>query len=123
MKGSTKAVPGNGFRKSLNTIYMNKLVQRSFLNALSTTAYVTVIATFLFNANKIFAPKDTAFAPMAALMLLVLSAAVTGSLVVGKPLLMFLNGQKSEAVKLFIYTVCWLALATIIFFLFNIQFK
>jgi len=104
-------------------IYMNKLIKRSFLNALGTTAYVVVVATFLFNASRIFAPKDTAFAPMAALMLLVLSAAVTGSLVLGKPLLMFLNGQKNEAVRLFIYTVCWLALATIIFFLANIQYK
>jgi hypothetical protein len=95
---------------------MNKLIQRSFLNALGTAAYVTAVALIMFNGNKLFGVKDTAVTPIAVLMLLVLSAGVTGSLVLGKPLLMFLNNQKSEAVKLFIYTLCWLALATIILF-------
>ena len=102
---------------------MNKLIQRAFLNALGTTVYVTAIALFLGHASKIFGQKDSPFAPVAALMLLVLSAAVTGSLVVGKPMLMFLNGEKNEAVKLFIYTLCWLALATIIAFIANLWFK
>jgi hypothetical protein len=95
---------------------MNKLIQRSFLNVLGVVAYVTVVALVMSNGNKIFGVKDTAVTPVAALMLFVLSAAVTGSLVVGKPLLMYLNNQKNEAVKLFIYTLCWLALATIILF-------
>ena len=95
---------------------MNKLIQRSFFNALGTVVYSAVIGTILFNGNKIFQPKDTAFAPISALILLVLSAAITGSLVVGKPVLMYIDCQKKDAVKLFIYTVCWLALATIILF-------
>jgi SNF family Na+-dependent transporter len=95
---------------------MNKLIQRSFLNVLGVVAYVSGVALIMSNGNKIFGEKDTAVTPIAALMLFVLSAAVTGSLVIGKPLLMYLNNQKSEAVKLFIYTLCWLALATIVLF-------
>jgi len=96
---------------------MNKLLQRSFLNALGTAVYVTVVGTILWNNNKILEPKDNAFTPIAALMLFILSAAITGSLVIGKPMLMYIDGQKKEGVKLFIYTVCWLALGTVIIFL------
>jgi len=100
---------------------MNKLVQRSFLNALGTALYIIVVATVLFNSNKIFEQKDNAFTPMAALMLFVLSAAITGSLVIGKPVLMYLDGQKKEGVKLFMYTVGWLALGTLILFFTQIK--
>ncbi|MDB4940449.1 MAG: hypothetical protein JWO40_874 [Candidatus Doudnabacteria bacterium] len=95
---------------------MNKLIQRSFLNALGTVAYVSLISIVMSNGNKIFGEKDTAITPIAVLMLFVLSAAITGSLVVGKPLLMYLNNEKNEAIKLFMYTVGWLALATIVLF-------
>lgn len=95
---------------------MNKLVQRSFLNALGTVAYVTVVALIMSNGNKIFGVKDTTLTPIAVLMLFVLSAAITASLVAGKPVLMYLNNQKNEAVRLFIYTLCWLALVTVVLF-------
>jgi hypothetical protein len=100
---------------------MNKLLQKSFLNALATALYIAVVAIVFSNANKIFAQKDNAFTPIAALMLFVLSAAITAGLVVGKPVLMYLDGQKKEAVKMFIYTISWLALGTIILFLTQIK--
>lgn len=96
--------------------HLNNLILRSFLNALGTVVYVSLISLVMSQGNKIFGEKDTAITPIAALTLFVLSAAVTGSLVVGKPLLMYIENQKSEAVKLFIYTLCWLALFTIVLF-------
>ncbi len=93
-----------------------KLIKRSFLNVLGTVAYVSVVAVIMSHGSQIFGKKDTALTPVAVLMLFVLSAAVTGSLVAGKPLLMYLNNEKSDAIKLFIYTLCWLALATLILF-------
>lgn len=93
---------------------MNNLILRSFFNALGTTAYVAGVATIMQNAEKIFGEMDKATGPIAFLMLFVLSAAVTGGLVLGKPVLMYLNNQKSEAVKLFLFTLGWLALGVII---------
>ena len=87
------------------------------LNAAGAIAYVALVGTIMQNGNKFFGPKDTALTPVAVLSLFVLSASVTGSLVLGKPVLMYLDGQKKEAVKMFIFTVCWLALATVILFL------
>jgi heme O synthase-like polyprenyltransferase len=100
---------------------VNKLLQRSFLNALGTGVYVTAIAALIYNGNKIFGQKDTAITPIIVLMLFVVSAAITGSLVLGKPVLMFLEGQKNQAIKLFIYTVGWLFLILVILVLANLR--
>jgi hypothetical protein len=102
---------------------MNKLIQRSFLNALGTVAYVSVVATIMQNGEKIFGNVNQSIAPIAFLTLFVLSAAITGGLVLGKPVLMYLDNQKTEAVKLFLYTLCWLAAAVIILLLVSIQYK
>ena len=96
---------------------MNKLAQNGFLNALATILYVTIVATIMQNGERIFGNvDDNMFAPIAFLTLFVLSAAITGSLVIGKPSLMYLNGQKTEAVKLFLHTISWLAVFTVTIF-------
>ena len=92
---------------------MNKLIKRSFLNTLGLITYIAVIATVLMNGEKVFGNVNPAFAPVAFLSLFVLSAALSASLVLGKPILMYLNGEKTEAIKLFFYTLAWLAIAII----------
>lgn len=93
---------------------MNSLIKRSLLNALGTAAYVALIATTLQHGEVIFGKMNRTLGPIAFLMLFVLSATITGSLVLGKPVLMYMNGEKGEAVKLFLYTVGWLALCTVL---------
>lgn len=93
---------------------------RSLYNALGATIYITVVALLLQNASKWFGNKpDTIMAPIAFLMVFVLSATIVGALVIGKPVIMYLNDRKPEAIKLFLYTVGWMALATVIVFLAN----
>lgn len=92
---------------------MNNLIQRSFLNALGTIAYISFVATIMQNGEKVFGSMNQITGPIAFLTLFVLSAAVTGGLVLGKPALMYLNDQKLAAIKLFIYTLGWLALAVV----------
>jgi hypothetical protein len=89
------------------------LVKRSFLNALATAIYISGVISIMFNAERIFGEVDNILIPIAMLMLFVLSASITGGLVLGKPILMYLNGQKAEGVKLFLYTIGWLAVLTI----------
>jgi hypothetical protein len=101
---------------------MNKLVQRSFINALGTVAYITLIAVVMSSLQKYAGDKpDGFFAPVLFLTLFVLSAAVTGSLVIGKPVLMFLGDQKTEAINLFFYTLGWLAAALVILLIVNLK--
>jgi hypothetical protein len=99
------------------------LVKTSFVHASLVTLYIALVATFMQNAERWFAGRmeETILMPISFLMLLVLSAAITGSLVLGKPAMMYFNGQKSEAVTLFLYILGWLALGMILFLLINIS--
>ena len=101
---------------------MNKLVLRSFINALGVAVYASIVATLMQNGDKIFGKMNQATAPIAFLMLFVLSAGVTGGLVVGKPLLLYFDNKKTEAIKLFLYTLGWLALGTVILVLVSLVF-
>ena len=96
---------------------MNKLVKRSLLNALGTAAYVVTLVTLVLNGEKLFGTINNSFAPIAFLLVFVTSASITGGLVLGKPILMYLDNQKKEAVQMFMYTVGWLVIETIIFFI------
>lgn len=99
---------------------MNKLIQRSLLNAVGTIAYVAIVASVMFNGERIFGEVDTIAIPVTLLLLFIVSAMVTSGLVLGKPVLMYLDGQKKEAVQMLIYTVGWLALAVILLLIANV---
>jgi SNF family Na+-dependent transporter len=87
----------------------NKLFVRSLLNSLGVFVYIVAIALFFSNANKLFGAEDNFLMPILMLLLLVLSATITGSLVLGKPIMLYLENQKEAAVKLLAYTIGWLA--------------
>lgn len=87
---------------------MKNLIVRSLINAIATLVYVSLVVLFLNNGERIFGEMDNILGPITFLLLFVVSAAVTGALILGKPLLMYLDGQKAGGVRLFIYTLCWL---------------
>lgn len=91
----------------------NKIAKYSLLNALGAAAYVAIVATFMSNAEILFGDVEGPFAPMGFLMLFVLSAAVMGTLVFGRPILWYLDGKKKEAVTLLLYTLGFLAIITL----------
>ena len=77
--------------------------------AAATVAYVVFVSLFMSNGNRWFGPKDTALTPVFVLLLFVISAAVTGYLVAGKPLMLYLDGAKKDAVRFLGLTIGWLA--------------
>jgi len=95
----------------------SKLIISSMLHSLSVLVYILAVAFFFNHANQWFGKEDKFLTPVAALMLFVLSAAVTGSLVMAKPVLLYLDGQKSDAVKFFLLTLGWLLILTLSAFL------
>ena len=95
----------------------NKLVFYALIHSLGVLVYIALIATLLFNGQNIFGKEDNFLMPVAMLLLLVISAAITGALVLGKPILMYLDNQKADALKLFLYTISWLAVITISVFI------
>ncbi len=67
------------------------------------------------NGDRLFGPvSGTILGPISFLMLFVLSVAVVGLLIFAKPAMMYLNGEKGEAVKLVAYTVMCLAIITVL---------
>ena len=86
----------------------------SLLQALGVFAYVALISG-VFSAGSHFQGKlDQFWGPVLFLLLFVLSAAITGSLVFGRSVLMYLNDAKKEAVKLTLFTMGWLAVMAVI---------
>jgi len=93
---------------------MRQIIKSAALNASATAAYVIAVASFLFFAPKVFGPGKSVLAPIAMLLLFVFSAALTGSLVFGKPALWYLDGRKKEALSLLISTLVIFLIITLI---------
>lgn len=86
-------------------------ILKSFINAGGVFLYVAAVAWLSFNSQRIFGGKpDNFLAPLFALLLLVISASITGFLVLGKPILLYLEGLKKEALKMLFATLAWLVL-------------
>ena len=93
-----------------------EIVKYALLSAGLTTSYILGIASFLFYAPQLFGKDEgteTVLVPVVMLLLLVISAAITGFLVFGRPIMMYLDGKKKESVSLLFYTLSFLALITI----------
>jgi SNF family Na+-dependent transporter len=92
----------------------SELVKISLTSSVLTTIYIAVVAYLMQNGEKFFGKMDNWLGPVAFLLLFVLSAAVVGWLILGKPITWYLNGKKNEAILLFKYTIGWLFLLTIV---------
>jgi len=92
----------------------NKIISGSFLQALSVSVYVLIVVTIMNNGERIFGKANGILGGVAILMLLVVSATICGFLVFGKPIMLFLENQKKESLKLLYLTIGWLVLFTFI---------
>ncbi|HVM91113.1 MAG TPA: hypothetical protein VMU11_04445 [Verrucomicrobiae bacterium] len=80
--------------------------------------YVMAVAFGLAHTQQVFGgvQEPNFLIPVAMLMLLVLSATISGTLVLARPILMYWDGKKKEALAFFGMTVGWLALLTVLAF-------
>lgn len=95
----------------------NEITKNALISALATALYIVLIASFMFYAPKMFGQSgkaDTVFAPIAMLCLFVLSAAITGFLIFGRPVMWYLDGRKQEALSLIFYTLGVFLIITIV---------
>ncbi|MGY4884456.1 MAG: hypothetical protein ACP5NZ_02655 [Nanobdellota archaeon] len=97
---------------------MRKIIKYALLNALGTSLYIILVASLLYSlSNGFLGNNNTIFIPIAMLMLFVFSAAFTGSLVFGRPIIWYLDGKKREALSLLAYTLCFFFFITLLVFL------
>jgi hypothetical protein len=75
------------------------------INAFGVFVYVFLLTSFISQASNLFGAVDQKIVtPMAALMLFIFSALVTGGLVLGRPIMLFLDGHRKDSVKLLFFT-------------------
>jgi len=99
-----------------------KFLRYSFIHALGVLIYVSLVALLMNYGNDIFGKINNVWGPIAFLLLFVLSALIVGMLVLVKPIILYLDGKKKEAIKLLIYTAAWLLIFTLIALLILIIF-
>ncbi len=83
------------------------VAKRGVLNALAAIAYIVLIALFFSNTARIFGNvgEPNVVIPMMFLSLFVLSATVMASLIFGKPVMLYVDGKKKEALQMLGWTV------------------
>ena len=94
---------------------MNKIAKQALLHALGTTAYIVLVASFMFYVSHTMRnTPDTILAPITLMLLLVMSAAITGFLVFGRPAMLYIEGKKKDALSFLGYTLGFLCAFTVI---------
>lgn len=103
----------------------NSILKNASLNAGLTLLYVVLITTFMSYMQKIFGENtpDPFLIPTAMLLLFVASASITGFLVLGRPIMWYLDGKKKEAVYLLGTTIACLFVLVVMLFIVMIVFK
>jgi hypothetical protein len=88
---------------------MKKILLPAVTNSLGTVVYIAVVAWFMTfltsSTNNLLANISEVLAATIMLTLLVLSVAVVGSLIFGRPLMWYLDGKKREAINLLVTTI------------------
>ncbi len=89
------------------------MTKNPYLNALIAGLYIVFVVLLITYGPAFVREKpDTIFAPMAMLSLLVLSVAFMGYTFIFQPTLMYVDGQKREAIELFTKTLVAFAVIT-----------
>jgi hypothetical protein len=95
-----------------------KLVSLGIANALGAFIYVLLVSWLMQNAERMFDSDQHIFQGAAMILLFVLSATIMATLVLGRPILLFLSNQKKDALKMFGITVATLIILTAIVFVY-----
>ena len=94
----------------------NKIVLSSLLHSLITVIYIFGVACLMNSGEKLFGQIDSILGVVAFLLLFTLSVAIVGLLILGKPVKLYLDKDKKEALKFLFWTLAWLILIAIIIF-------
>lgn len=94
------------------------MTKNPILNALAAVVYIAAVVSVIYLFAMFDKPDVPIFIiPMAMISLFTLSAAVMGYLFLGQPVQLYLDGDKSHAVRLFLQTVGVFAAITVLILL------
>lgn len=92
----------------------SKILILSLLSAGGVIAYIFVVSLVFSRGETVFGEMQNLIGPALVLLLFVVSAAIVGLLIFGKPLALYLDNKKKPAIRLAFYTIGWLILTTLI---------
>jgi hypothetical protein len=95
-----------------------KLILSGLAFALGEAAYILLIALFMKYGNQYFGSGPNILGIMVFLMVFVFSAAISGALILGQPVLLYLENKKREAIELFGITLGWIFIFLVILLMF-----
>lgn len=96
---------------------IKKIIIQSLINSLGVLAYVSAVATLMFNGNAIFGKEDKWWMPVLFLMLFVFSALITALLVLGRPIALYLANEKKAAWQMIFTTAAWILIIILSIFI------
>jgi len=88
----------------------SQIVLRGLAHALGVVAYVSLVAFMIFNGEHLFNNEPNFLIPVFMLLLFVVSALITSSLVLGMPIHLYLSNRKLDAFRLLSATTLWLVI-------------
>lgn len=89
----------------------------AFLHSLGVVVYIVFVAYILQNGEHLFGKMNNIGGPIAFLLLFTLSAAIVGLLVFGRPVHMYLDGKKKEALSFTFATLGFLFIEALFIFI------
>jgi len=96
----------------------SKLILQGIIQAVGVFVYIFLLSAFMNKANDWFGEDDQKLiAPILVLLIFVFSALITGSLVLAKPVMLYIDGKKKDGVKLLLYTGASILVFILIVFL------
>ena len=96
---------------------MGDVIKYAAINSLGTALYIIFVISSIHFLSQYFGEIESIIVPILMLMLFVFSAAFTGTLVFGCPVIWYLDGKKREALALLFYTLAIFMLLTMAAFL------
>lgn len=96
------------------------IYKNAFINSLLAVCYVAFIATAINYLGKLaskFNLEEEIWGAVIMLLTFVISAAIMGAIVLGRPILWYAEGFKKEAIKLFFYTLGFMVIEVLLLFI------
>ena len=93
---------------------MNSIRKAALVNAALTTLYIVAVGCFMYYGSLVkIGRSNIILVPITLLLLFVMSAAITGFLIFGKPAQMYIDGKKKEALSLLMQTLTFFSINTL----------
>lgn len=93
---------------------MLEICSKSLLNSFVSLVYIGVVAFIMNNTERIFGKMNGFLGPVTFLLLFTVSALIVGALLLGKPIMLYLDDKKKDAILWLSASIGWMALFTII---------